>query len=90
MEKYIPYEKLSKQKKRVLNLQKRNTWGAINPVTRKPQNQKAYRRKKAQPSEDDPSHAESFIIFQAHSISCPKTWVESRLFFTCTNGQNIL
>lgn len=48
MEKFIPYEKLSKKEKRKLDAAKRGTWGEINPVTRKPQNSKAYNRKKAQ------------------------------------------
>ena len=38
MEKFIPYEKLSKKEKRKLNLAKRQTWGERNPVTRKPEN----------------------------------------------------
>lgn len=48
MEKFIPYEKLSKKKQRELDLQKRGSWGCINPVTRKCKNGKAYDRKKAQ------------------------------------------
>jgi hypothetical protein len=48
MEKYIPYEKLSKKEKRKLDNAKRSTWGDLNPVTRKPQNSKAYNRRKAQ------------------------------------------
>ena len=48
MEKFIPYEKLSKKKKRKLDLAKRQTWGKLNPVTRKPENSKAYNRKKSQ------------------------------------------
>ena len=48
MEKFIPYEKLSKKEKRKFDLAKRQTWGELNPVTRKPQNSKAYNRKKAQ------------------------------------------
>ena len=47
MEKFIPYEKLSKKEKRKRDLAKRNTWGALNPVTRKPENSKAYNRSKA-------------------------------------------
>ena len=46
MEKFIPYEKLSKKEKRKLDLTKRQTWGELNPVTRKPENSKAYRRNK--------------------------------------------
>ena len=48
MEKYIPYEKLSKKEKRKLDLARRSTWGELNPVTRKPQNSKAYNRKRTQ------------------------------------------
>lgn len=48
MEKFISYEKLSKKEKRKLDSAKRITWGEINPVTRKPQNSKAYHRQKAQ------------------------------------------
>ena len=52
MEKFIPYEKLSKKKKKELNAKKRRTW-AISPVTRKPQNPKAYNRQKARKRIDD-------------------------------------
>lgn len=45
MEKFVSYEKLSKKKQRELNAAKRTTW-AISPVTRKPENPKAYKRKK--------------------------------------------
>ena len=48
MEKFIPYEKLSKKEKRKMDLAKRQTWGELNPVTRKPENSKAYNRKRAQ------------------------------------------
>lgn len=47
MERFIPHEKLSKQKKREYNAKRRGSWGAINPVTRKPNNPKAYDRNKA-------------------------------------------
>ena len=47
MEKFISFEKLSKKKQRELNNAKRGTWGALNPVTRKSENPKAYNRKKA-------------------------------------------
>lgn len=47
MEHFIPYEKLSKKKQRELNRKKRTTWGILNPVTRKPENPKAYNRRKA-------------------------------------------
>ena len=47
MEKFIPYAKLSKKKKRELDSRRRSTW-TINPVTRKPTNPRAYNRNKAQ------------------------------------------
>ena len=47
MEKFIPYEKLSKKEKRKMDQARRQTWGELNPVTRKPENSKAYNRNKA-------------------------------------------
>ena len=52
MEKFIPYEKLSKKKQRELDAKKRGSWGGLNPVTRKPENPKAYNRKKARKQYD--------------------------------------
>ena len=46
MEEFIPYEKLSKKEKRKINQARRQTWGELNPVTRKPENSKAYNRNK--------------------------------------------
>ena len=48
MEKFIPYEKLSKKEKRKIDQSRRQTWGELNPVTRKPENSKAYNRRRAQ------------------------------------------
>ena len=48
MEKFIPYEKLSKKEKRRLDQAKRQTWGELNPVTRKPASSRAYNRKRSQ------------------------------------------
>lgn len=66
MEKFIPFEKLSKKKQRELNAQKRGTWGSFNPVTRKPQSPKAYNRKTARRRIDD-FDSEPFLLF--HSVS---------------------
>ena len=46
MERFIPYEKLSKKEKRKIDQAKRQTWGMLNPVTRKPENSRAYQRQK--------------------------------------------
>ena len=48
MEKFIPYEKLSKKEQQRINKARRGTWGDLNPVTRKPANSNAYNRKRAQ------------------------------------------
>ena len=69
MEKFIPYEKLSKKKKRELNAGKRTVWD-ISPVTRKSENPKAYHRKKAQNGMEDPgSVLSSCLCHEDHSGS---------------------
>jgi hypothetical protein len=45
MKKFIPYEKLSPKRQKELSKLRRKTWGALNPVTRKAANPKAYNRK---------------------------------------------
>gem|GEM_PF-322644 len=57
MEKFIPYKKLSKKKRRELDLMKRGSWGGLNPVTRKPKNPRAYDRRKAQSWKKDSGSA---------------------------------
>lgn len=48
MEKFIPYEKLSKKERKKHDQARRQTWGDLNPVTRKPVSSKAYNRKRTQ------------------------------------------
>lgn len=62
MDKFIPFDKMSKRKKREMLSQKRRTWGGINPVTRKPENPKAYKRIKARKWEEDDTHGRVFFI----------------------------
>ena len=38
MQKFIPFEKLSKKKQKEINAKNRGRWYGINPVTRKPAN----------------------------------------------------
>lgn len=57
MEKFIPYEKLSKKEKRRRDTEKRGSWMGINPVTRKSENPKAYNRAKARQSERNDGRA---------------------------------
>ena len=53
MEKFVPYEKLSKKEQRKRNAQRRGSWYGLNPVTRKPQNSKAYNRQRARKWSDE-------------------------------------
>lgn len=66
MEKFVPYEKLSKKKQRELDALRRGSWGGLNPVTRKPENPKAYNRKKAQNWKKD-SGSEPFLFSVRYS-----------------------
>ncbi len=66
MEKFIPYEKLSKKKQQELNAKKRGSWYGLSPVTRKPENSKAYNRRKARKWIDDPTAVP--FCFPGHSI----------------------
>lgn len=61
MDKFIPYEKLSKKQRRELNAQRREMW-AISPVTRKPANPKAYNRRKTRKWINDDSHSVSSVF----------------------------
>ena len=67
MEKFIPYKKLSKKEKRKIDQARRQTWGHLNPVTRKPENSKAYNRKKSQVWTRNPPPTACdflFVVFQ--------------------------
>ena len=46
MTQFISFDKLSKKEKRRRNNEKRKTWGALNPVTRVPNDSKIYNRNK--------------------------------------------
>ena len=62
MEKFIPYEKLSKKEKRKLDAAKRGSWGGLDPVTRKPPNPRAYKRSKSWKREVPPVHDLFFCV----------------------------
>lgn len=61
MDKFIPFEKLSKKERKRLNSEKRTSW-SLNPVTRKPDNPKAYKRKETHLEDDDPDGASSVCL----------------------------
>ena len=67
MEKFIPYEKLSKKEKKRRNAMRRGSWYGINPVTRKPANSKAYSKRKAG-KWYDPTDLPFFIL---RFLRCP-------------------
>ena len=60
MERFVPYQKLSKKKKREMDREKRNTWGPLDPVTRIRESKKTYDRKKAHRWDED--HAGAFFV----------------------------
>ena len=59
---FIPYEKLSKKKKREHDAIKRATWGGLSPTTRKSPSAKAYDRKKTRRRMDEHPGSGSFYI----------------------------
>ena len=63
MEKFVPYEKLSKKKQRERNAARRGSWGALNPVTRRPEKSGAYNRRKAQSRRYEPDDAPFLFSF---------------------------
>ena len=71
MNKFIPYEKLSKKKKRELDAAKRTTWGALNPVTRRTPNPRAYDRQKARrwKYRDHPDVPSAFFLCRGGCIT---------------------
>ena len=64
MDKFVPYEKLSKKKKRELDKIKRSTWQNVSPVTRISKNAKIYNRKKSRKC----ANYDSFGIFYISSL----------------------
>lgn len=80
MEKFIPYEKLSKKKQRELDLKKRGSWGGLNPVTRTTPNPRAYNRRKAQ-KWDDGSRSAPFVFPSMPKKSEPEAVSDSLFLF---------
>ena len=81
MEKFIPYEKLSKKEKRKIDQARRQTWGELNPVTRKPANSKAYNRNKARNWKREISRTSSgHIIYLSASTRSRKSVSFSPLY----------
>jgi|AGTN01.1.fsa_nt_gi hypothetical protein len=71
MDKFIPKAKLSKKAGRERAKAQRQTWGGINPVTRKPKNPDAYVREKPRIESDDDTGAFSIPYRRAASPRRP-------------------
>ena len=62
MQKFIPYEKLSKQKKRALESAKRGSWHGVRHVTKRIESKKQDDRKKALKWKDELPF-QGFLLF---------------------------
>ena len=71
MEKFIPYEKLSKKEKRKIDKARRQTWGELSPVTRKPASSKAYNRKRTQDWKKELPDLRLIICYSQSAYSNP-------------------
>ena len=72
MQKFVPYEKLSKKKQRELDALRRGSWGGLNPVTRKPENPRAYNRRKAQSWKNDSAFEPFAFLRVTFPPTCPQ------------------
>ena len=67
--KYIPVEKRSKKVQRELAKSRRGGWGPLNPVTRKPENPKAYSRKRTRRDwKIDDGSSFLFFIYRSEAL----------------------
>ena len=53
MARFVSKKKMSKKAQKAQNVLRRETWGVINPVTRRVESKKAYNRKKSLDRFDD-------------------------------------
>ncbi len=71
MDRYVPYEKLSKRMKKEADSKRRGTWGDINPVTRRSENPRAYTRKTRRDDEKNIDFASFVLTAQHHAKGNP-------------------
>ena len=62
MEKFVPYEKMTKKEKRKIDAMRRGSWGDVNPVTRKVESKKTSNRKRTQDGKKELPHPVSFCL----------------------------
>ena len=54
MDKFVPYDKMSKKEQKKINDEKRRDWNGINPVTKVvPDSKKVYKRKPKHQNDED-------------------------------------
>lgn len=53
MEKFVPYEKMSKKARKKLDAAKRRDWNGLNPVTRVVEQKQKYSRKIKHPEREE-------------------------------------
>lgn len=61
----VPYGKLSKKQKRTEDQRRRRDWGAINPITRRKEDSKAYNRNSMKRFDDSGAS----LIFQSKWVN---------------------
>ena len=83
MEKFVPYEKLSKKKQRERNKEKRGGWGALNPITRKSESSKAYNRKKARQWSCEDQHDVPVFLRRCRAADSPLSHTELHIKSIC-------
>ena len=81
MKNFIPYEKLSKKEKRKVDRTRRQTWGGLSPVTRKPECSRAYNRRKSQDwkGEIHPLSCDFFLTFPSFPHNLTRIWGRHRV-----------
>lgn len=72
MEKFVPYEKLSKKARRELDRAKRRTWGVLNPTSRLTPNGKAYDRNRSRNWKQGYPESDSGIPFPKEPVFSSK------------------
>ena len=63
MTKFVPLEKQSKKQRRAFHAARRRGWNGLDPVTRRPPEPRAFRRKKFRYGKDDPDAGTFLFAF---------------------------
>jgi hypothetical protein len=69
MEKYIPYEKLSKKARSEYDKRKRRGWGEKSPITKKSENKKLYNRKRTERFENSGFQSNGLFVCAERGIA---------------------